>query len=121
MSKNNKLRWHYVAADYEYVHVDENHRRQLWERRVFVFRSTVDKAESLALKIAKERAHEYKNGEGKRIKVKFRGIESTSELFDSKLITGTEVYWDWSVKPNPDWRKPKPKKKTKRSPIAKRK
>jgi hypothetical protein len=88
MPNDNKLRWYYVAADYENVHLNENLRKHLWERRVFVFRASKKDAAKTALKIAKEQEYDFKNSDGNRIDVKFRGIESTSELLDQRLVSG---------------------------------
>lgn len=98
MKRAPKLKWFYVAVDYESVHRGKNEKKHLWERRVFVYRATEATAEKEALSLARSHEHNYRNGENTLIQVKFRGIESYSQLFDTKTISGTEVYWDWSYR-----------------------
>lgn len=98
MKTDDDMLWFYVAADYKAVHVGTKRKRHLWERKVFVFRTTADKAESKALEIAKENEHEYISATGDLVRWTFMGIESTSELFDKEITDGTEVYWDWFVR-----------------------
>ncbi len=98
MKRSSKLKWFYVAADYESVHRGKNEKKHLWERRVFVYRATEAAAEKEGLSLARSQEHSYRNGEGTLIQVKFRGIESYSQLFDVRIISGTEVYWDFSWK-----------------------
>lgn len=114
MNTEDDMLWFYVAADYKAVHVGTNRKRHLWARRVFVFRTTTDRAESKALEIAKENEHEYISATGDLVRWTFMGIESTSELLDKGITDGTEVYWDWFVHVD------RPKKETATKPKANR-
>ena len=114
MNTDDDMLWFYVAADYKAVHVGTKRKRHLWERRVFVFRTTADKAESKALEIAKENEHEYISATGDLVRWTFMGIESTSELFDKGITNGTEVYWDWFVRVDRSTKETATKPKTSR-------
>lgn len=114
MKTDDDLLWFYVAADYKAVHVGTKRKRHLWQRKVFVFRTTADNAESKALEIARENEHEYISATGDLVRWTFMGIESTSELFDKVITDGTEVYWDWFVRVD------KPTQKSATKPKANR-
>jgi hypothetical protein len=65
----------------------------LWERRVFVFRAKRGQERRDAHALAKQHEHKFKNAEGDMVYWRFKGIESYAELFDKRIVSGTEVYW----------------------------
>jgi hypothetical protein len=65
----------------------------LWERRVFVFKSRRGQERRAARTLAKQHEHKFRNAEGDMVYWRFKGIESYAELFDKRIVSGTEVYW----------------------------
>jgi hypothetical protein len=67
--------------------------KYLWERRVFVFKAPLGQERRAARRLAKQHEHKYKNVYGETVHWHLKEIEGYAELFDKRIVSGTEVYW----------------------------
>ncbi len=67
--------------------------KYLWERRVFVLKAPLGQERRAARRLAKQHEHKYKNVYGETVHWRLKEIEGYAELFDKRIVSGTEVYW----------------------------
>ena len=93
--------WFWVSALYKSERggkLGRARKRHLWERRVFVIRAARGDERRVAKQVAKQNEQTYKNGAGETIYWRLKEIEAYAELFDRRITSGTEVYWNFFVK-----------------------
>ena len=98
--------WFWVSALYKSVPVGNSElplrRRNLWERRVFVIRALRGEERRVARRVAKQHEMNYVTPKGENAVWRLQEIEAYAELFDRKIESGTEVYWSFFVKVDPE-------------------
>jgi hypothetical protein len=88
--------WFWVSALYRSDQGKKKNtaeQKLLWERRVFVFKVALGQERKEARAIAKKHEHKYKNVNGETVHWKLQDVEGYAELFASRIVSGTEVYW----------------------------
>ena len=98
--------WFWVSALYKSVPVGKSElaarRRNLWERRVFVIRVLRGDERRVARRVAKQHEKKYVTPKGENAVWRLQEIEAYAELFDQKIESGTEGYWNFFVKVDPE-------------------
>ncbi len=93
--------WFWVCALYKSERGGKKGRlrkRHLWERRVFVIRAARGDERRIARQVAEAHEQKFKNGAGETVYWRLKEIEAYAELFDKRITSGTEVYWNFFVK-----------------------
>lgn len=90
------MRWYTTECLFRSVLDGGRKRAQHLERRCFLLRATNEQsATKKAQDLARKKQHSYLNSDGEKVEWVLEKVVDTKEIFDKRLVEGTEVFHEY--------------------------